>query len=76
MLVLAGTLCRAAIDILRAQGTPAAPAVQLAGVMGGTKALLVIDGQTQMLAVGERARGIRLLSLQGDTAEVERDGSA
>ena len=73
-MLVAGTLCLAAVGPLRAQGTPAAPAVQLAGVMGGTKALLVIDGQTQMLAEGERARGIRLLSLQGDTAEVERDG--
>lgn len=53
---------------------PALPPVQLAGVMGG-KALLVIDGQTQMLAVGGTARGIRLLSLQGDTAEVEHGGT-
>ncbi len=72
--LLASAMSVATIDILQAQGTPPAPAVQLAGVMGSTKALLVIDGQTQMLAVGERARGIRLLSLQGDTAEVERDG--
>ena len=52
----------------------ALPQVQLAGVMGG-KALLVIDGQTQMLAVGSAARGIKLLSVQGDTAEVERGGT-
>ena len=50
------------------------PQVQLAGVMGG-KALLVIDGQTQMLAVGASARGIRLLSVQGDSAEIERGGT-
>lgn len=52
----------------------ALPQVQLAGVMGG-KALLVIDGQTQMLAVGASARGIRLLSVQGDVAEIERGGA-
>lgn len=55
--------------------TPAQPApqVQLGGVMGG-RALLVIDGQPQMLAVGASARGVRLLSLQGDTAQVEVGG--
>lgn len=47
----------------------AQPQVQLAGVMG-SKALLVIDGQPQMLAVGASARGVRLLSLQGDVAQV------
>lgn len=72
--LVAVTLSAAAAGPLQAQGTSATPSVQLAGVMGGTKALLVVDGQTQMLAVGEQARGIRLLSLQGDTAEVERGG--
>ena len=51
----------------------ATPQVQLAGLMGG-KALLVIDGQPQMLAVGASARGIKLLSLDGDTAQIERAG--
>jgi aspartyl protease family protein len=51
----------------------AAQSVSLAGQMG-SKALLVIDGQTQMLAVGETARGVKLLSLQGDEAQVERGG--
>ncbi len=50
-----------------------AQTVSLAGQMG-SKALLVIDGQTQMRAVGESARGVRLLQLQGDTALVERAG--
>ncbi len=58
-----------AIDA-QAQGTPQ---VQLAGLMGG-KALLVIDGQPQMLAVGDSARGIKLLSLEGDLAQIERAG--
>jgi hypothetical protein len=38
----------------------AAQGVTLSGRMG-SKALLVIDGQPQMLAVGETARGVRLL---------------
>lgn len=50
-----------------------AQSVSLAGVMGG-KALFVVDGQTQMLAVGESAHGIRLLRLQGDQAQIERAG--
>lgn len=49
------------------------PQVQLAGTMGG-RALLVIDGQPQMLAVGATARGIRLVSLEGDVAVIERGG--
>jgi aspartyl protease family protein len=52
----------------------AAESVALAGRMGA-KALLVIDGQTQMLAVGETARGVRLVSLDGDRAVVDRAGA-
>lgn len=63
-----------ALQAQPADGAATAPQVQLAGVMGG-KALLVIDGQTQMLSVGGSARGIRLLSVQGDQAEVEHAGS-
>lgn len=51
-----------------------AQGVALAGLMGG-KALLVIDGQTQMLAVGESARGVKLLQVGADDARVERNGS-
>jgi len=40
----------------------------------GAKALLVIDGQPQVLAVGEMARGVRLLELRGEQAKVERAG--
>jgi aspartyl protease family protein len=49
------------------------PSVALAGQMG-SKALLVIDGEPVTLAVGESARGVRLLQLAPDTAQVERDG--
>ncbi|MFT3822202.1 MAG: retropepsin-like aspartic protease [Rubrivivax sp.] len=54
---------------LRAQ----AQQVQLGGVMG-SKAMLVVNGQPQMLVVGESRGGIRLLSLQGDQAQVEIGG--
>jgi aspartyl protease family protein len=47
--------------------------VSLAGQMGG-KALLVIDGQTQMLAVGEAARGVRMVRWQDGAAVVESGG--
>lgn len=49
------------------------PAVQLGGVMG-QRALLIIDGQRQVLGIGASAGGVRLHALQGDTAEVEIDG--
>ena len=52
----------------------AGQSVSLAGQMG-SKALLVIDGQTQTLAVGETARGVKLLQLSADTALVERAGA-
>lgn len=51
----------------------AAQAVSLAGHMG-RMAVLVIDGQTVTLGVGESARGVRLLSLEGGQAQVEWDG--
>jgi aspartyl protease family protein len=54
-------------------GAPRAPQIQLGGVMG-SKALFVIDGQSQMIAVGESARGVRLVSLNGDKAKVELQG--
>ncbi|MFY9512441.1 MAG: TIGR02281 family clan AA aspartic protease [Rubrivivax sp.] len=51
----------------------AAQSVSLAGTMG-SKALLVVDGQTQVLAVGESARGVKLLKLQDGEALVEAAG--
>lgn len=56
----------------RAQGAKS-PQVQLGGVMG-SKAMLVVNGQPQMLAVGETRGGIRLVALQGDVAQVEFGG--
>lgn len=57
-------------------GTACAQSVSLQGTMGTDRAVLVIDGQTQVLAVGQTARGVRLAELRGDTARVEREGAA
>ncbi len=54
--------------------TAAAQQVMLAGSIGQTKALLVIDGQPQTLAVGASARGVTLKRLNESEAEVEIDG--
>ena len=53
----------------------AAQAVTLAGSMGAHKALLMIDGQPQMLVVGGSARGVTLRRLGDGEAEVEVAGS-
>ncbi len=49
------------------------PSVLLAGRMG-ERALLMINGQAQMLAVGQTVAGVKLLRWQGEEALVERDG--
>ena len=51
-----------------------AQSVSLAGSMGSDKALLVIDGQALVLAVGDSRQGVLLRSLQGGQAEVEVAG--
>jgi aspartyl protease family protein len=51
----------------------AAQSVQLAGQMG-RKALLVIDGQTVTLGVGETRLGVTLKALDGQQAQVEWGG--
>lgn len=52
----------------------AAQSVTLSGSMGSDKALLLIDGQPQMLAVGASARGVTLRRLGDGEAEVEIGG--
>jgi aspartyl protease family protein len=66
---VAGVLA-VAVAAARAQG---AAGVQLAGRMG-ERALLMIDGRAQVLAVGQAAAGTRLLRWDGETAVVEREG--
>ena len=49
--------------------------VSLGGVMG-SKALLLVNGEPITLAVGDSARGVKLLHLHGDTALVETGAPA
>jgi aspartyl protease family protein len=48
--------------------------VQLSGTLGANKALLVIDGQMQTVAVGATVKGVTLRSLAADEAVVLIDG--
>lgn len=59
--------------LLAAPLPSAAQEVSLAGQMG-RRALLVVDGQTLTLGVGESARGVKLIQLDADGAVVERGG--
>jgi aspartyl protease family protein len=66
---------RAAPWLLAALATgAAAQSVSLQGSMGADKALLVIDGQPQTLAVGASARGVTLRRLGDGEAEVDVAG--
>ena len=64
----------ALLALLVLAGGAAAQSVSLQGSMGADKALLVIDGQPQMLAVGASARGVMLRRLGDGEAEVEVAG--
>lgn len=46
------------------------PRVQLGGVMG-SKAMLVIDGQPRMFALGQSHQGVTLRAIEGDAVRVE-----
>lgn len=66
---LAAVLCALA-------ATPAAwsQTVSLSGTMGASKALLLIDGQPHMVAVGSTVKGVTLTRLADGEAEVETGG--
>ncbi len=64
----------AVLCVVAAWGTSLAQSVTLAGSMGN-RALLVIDGQPHMLAVGQSAMGVTLLQLSNGQAQVQRDGT-
>lgn len=64
----------AAALLLWAAAGAGAQSVTLSGSMGANKALLLIDGQPQMLAVGASARGVTLRRLGDGEAEVEVAG--
>lgn len=60
--------------VLASMATAQAQTVVLSGVLGG-KALLVVDGAPpKSVAAGETHRGVKLLSAQGNQAEVEING--
>lgn len=64
----------ALLGLLVQAGLAQAQSVALAGSMGADKALLVVDGQPLVLAVGAQARGVRLLRLDDGQAEVAVGG--
>ncbi len=57
-------------------GTPAAQAqaVVLSGLLGQSKALLVIDGQPQTLSLGASAKGVTLKRIGATDADIEVGG--
>ncbi|WP_235579233.1 TIGR02281 family clan AA aspartic protease [Pseudorhodoferax sp. Leaf274] len=58
----------------QALAQPAAPSVALTGVLG-QRALLVVDGAgPRSVAIGETWRGVKLLALQGEQAELDIGG--
>lgn len=59
--------------LLAAVASAPAGAQTLAGRMGD-KALLVLDGRTQVLAPGQTASGLRVLAWEGESLVVEREG--
>lgn len=65
----------AALLALAAALPAAAQQVSLNGSMGDRAALLVIDGQPRMLAVGSSHGGVKLLSVAPDGARVEVAGA-
>ncbi len=73
--LVAGTLAGLLVGtgpVASAQTPP--QTITLAGSMGSDKALLVIDGQSRMLAVGASAQGVTLRSLKDGVAEVDAAG--
>jgi aspartyl protease family protein len=69
---------RRTLALIAASLVLAAPAsaqtVTLNGQMGTRQALLVIDGQPRVVAVGAAVQGVRLLSLSATQAEVDVGG--
>jgi aspartyl protease family protein len=63
----------AAAMMLACSGAWAAPNVTLNGSMGD-RALLMIDGQPRMVALGATSQGVKLLAVGPDEAQVEVGG--
>jgi len=73
LLLVAATFCVAAQS--QSQSPPQASQVVLSGRMGD-RALLMIDGQPQVLALGQTVAGVKLLRWADDSAVFERGGKA
>lgn len=73
---LRATLLSAALLMagLACQAQPAGPRVSFNGSLGADKALLVIDGEPRTLAVGQTVKGVRLVSMADDQAQIEFGG--
>lgn len=63
-----------AAPAVTAAAPAATPAIAMAGQIGHSKALLMIDGQPLTLAVGQTRQGVTLRALRDGEAEIERDG--
>lgn len=73
---MTGYRALSALIVAMASMAAQAQTVSLQGTMGASRAVLVIDGQPQVLAVGQAARGVKLVELKGDEALVEHGGAA
>lgn len=73
---LRATLLTAALLMtgLASQAQPAGPRVSFNGSLGANKALLLIDGEPRTLAVGQTIKGVHLVSMGDDQAQVEVGG--
>ncbi len=59
---------------VQGQGQGQGPRVAFNGSLGAKAALLMIDGEARTVPVGETVRGVRLLSLQDGSAQIEVGG--
>jgi aspartyl protease family protein len=61
--------------LLMGAGAAAAQSVTLNGNLGSQQALLVIDGQPHAMSVGKEIKGVRLVSLSSNQADVVVGGT-
>jgi aspartyl protease family protein len=74
MAPLAAARLAAVLCALAAAPAAWSQTVSLSGTMGASKALLLIDGQPHMVAVGSTVKGVTLTRLADGEAEVETGG--
>nr|WP_316638359.1 retropepsin-like aspartic protease [uncultured Roseateles sp.] len=74
---LRATLLTAALlmaGLATGQAQPAGARVSFNGSLGANKALLLIDGEPRTLAVGQTVKGVHLVSMGDDQAQIEVSG--